>query len=100
MAPIIEVYLKGDTKPISPVRIAITLSKVAIKTAKAAPISNNHDDVLTACHSAPTIMIPANTALPIAVDRTTVIVGTSCASLRVAISLTVMKIIAAKADSE
>ena len=37
---------------------------------------------------------------PMAVDSTTVIVGTSCASLRVAISLTVMKIIAAKADSE
>ena len=43
MAPSIDVYLKGETKPISPVRIAITLSKVAIKTAKAAPVGSNHD---------------------------------------------------------
>ena len=36
IAPISEVYLKGETKPISPVLIATTLSKVATVTAAAA----------------------------------------------------------------
>ena len=100
IAPSIEVYRKGETKLISPVLMAITLSKVAIKTAIAAPSMSNHDTSLTVCHSVPIIIIPANKALPRAVDRATVMVGTSLVSLWVEISLTVMKIIATRAQSE
>jgi len=77
IAPSIEVYRKGETKPMSPIRIAMTLNKVAIKMATAAPRMSNHDTALTVFHSEPIIIIPANKALPTAVDRTTVMVGTS-----------------------
>ena len=84
----------------SPIRIAMTLNKVAIKMATAAPRMSIHDTALTVSHSEPIIIIPANKALPTAVDKTTVMVGTSLVSLRVTISLTVRKIIAIKAESE
>ena len=61
---------------------------------------SSHDDALTGCHSVPIIMIPENIPIPITVDSATVIVGTLLVSLRVKISLTVIKKIAAKAESE
>ena len=84
----------------SPVRIAITLNKVAIRIATAEPKINNHDAALTVCHSTPINIIPANKVLPIAVASTTVTVGTVLVSFRVAISLIVTKTIADKAESE
>ena len=100
IAASIEVYLKGETKPISPVRIATTLRKVAIKTAKAALIISDHDDASNELHSALVIIIPAKKALPIIVDRATVMVGTSLVILRVEISLIAKKIIPTKAQRE
>ena len=100
IAPSIDVYLNGETNPISPVRIAITLNIVAIRTATAAPMRSNHAVSLMALHSTPIIIIPAKIELPTAVERTTVMVGTSLVSFRVTISRTVIKIIAAKATSE
>ena len=100
IAPIIEVYRKVETKLISPVCIAITLRKVPLKTATLAPRTSSHEDAITGCHSVPIIIIPENTPIPITVASATVIVGTLLFNLRVKISLTVMKISAATAESE
>ena len=100
IAPISEVYLKGETKLISPVLMATTLSKVATVTDAAAVIINNHEAISTSAQSRPISIKAAKIVLPRAVEKATVTLGMLLSSLRVDISLTVNKSTAARANSE
>ena len=100
IAPISEVYLKGETKPISPVLIATTLSKVATVTAAAANIINDQDAKLISAHSVPVSIKAAKAVMPNVADKATVTVGILLSSCRVDISRTVNNITAARAKSE
>ena len=100
IAPISEVYLKGETKLISPVLMATTLSNVATVTDTAAVIISNHEAKSTSAQSRPISIKAAKIVLPRAVEKATVTVGMLLSSLRVDISLIVNKSTAARANSE